>query len=461
MGKEHGKRPGQGADRGTDEQYQGTKSAGDSVQRRGKPGGSTLAAGLQRGRGQTAERPARTARPTTPAEAPDRAAPLPRTAWQQTMSPEMDMAHRGGAALVEHESASGPAVQRQEAHGQAGASGPARARASGVSGADADVEREADESSQDQRLVRVHALLAQHLVGPFNEIEIEQIWDSFGPRVLDVAERHRMLWNHCVERGAKLDEIPAVRAIQSRFRADVQALGRQILRRNDAEARAELMALGINDDDGAVNPAGSPIPVDMQDDYAAELQERAGQLVAARGALAELREVPVGFRSKVGNHASHWELATFDPAQPPSELATRLVPEYMRRESPVHAWDEVMAHHQRLAQAIAILSADSPALYSAVSGENDDRLFDMAAAEPAEARRAMAASLSELLGNIRATIPKIGTDLDDRDLAPLHERLFAGEASASGTRWSRPMYQRAARAMLSEHARSWTKCFRV
>jgi hypothetical protein len=36
----------------------------------------------------------------------------------------------------------------------------------------------------------------------------------------------------------------------------------------------------------------------------------------------------------------------------------------------------------------------------------------------------MAASLSELLANIRATIPKIGTD---RDLVPLHERLFAGE----------------------------------
>jgi hypothetical protein len=66
----------------------------------------------------------------------------------------------------------------------------------------------------------------------------------------------------------------------------------------------------------------------------------------------------------------------------------------------------------------------------------------------------MAASLSELLANIRAAIPKIGTDLDDRDLVPLHEHLFAGEPGASGTSWSRPMHQWAARAMLAEHESS-------
>ena len=358
----------------------------------------------------------------------------------------MDMAHRGATALVEHGGAASQPVQRQEAPGQAGERAPAR---NGQSRGTED----AVPSSEDERLARVRSLLAQRWVGPFNEAEIERIWESFGPRVLDVAERHQALWHACVDRGARLDELPAVRAIQARFRADVQDLTRTILRRNEAEAGAELMALGI-DSDGEIDPAGSPMPVDMQDDYVAELQQRAGQLVAARGALAELREVPVGFREVVGNHASHWEPATFDPAQPPPlDHSSRFVPAHLRAAHQVHAWDEVMAHHQRLAQAIAILSADSPALYSAVSRENDDRLSGMAAADPAAARQAMAASLSELLGNIRATIPKIGTDLDDRDLVPLHDRLFAGEAGASGARWSRPTYQWAARDMLSKHAR--------
>jgi hypothetical protein len=359
------------------------------------------------------EEPPEGGEPVQRQEAPEAGAP-----GQHEQSPEA-----GGPAQRQEAPDSGELAQRQEAP-QASAPVP---------------------SSEDERLARVRALLAQRWVGPFNEAEIERIWDSFGPRVLDVAERHRALWDECLARGAELDALPAVRAVQARFRADVQARAREILRRNDAHVRTEMMALGI-EDSGAINPAGSLIPEDMQADYLVELQERAGDLVAARRALTALRKVPVGFRAVDGNHATRWVPATFDPARPPPlDPSSEIVPAHVRGSAETRSWDEVMQHHQRLAQVVALLSGESPALYATVAREDDDRLADVATGGPAAGRQAMAASLSELLANIRATIPKIGGDLDDRDLVPLHERLFSGEPGASGTSWSRPMHQWAAR----------------
>jgi hypothetical protein len=423
------------------QRYQQPRAIGGIIAPRGKPGGSTLTARLDRGRDPQALRGTRPAHVTPdPGTGPDTktdttsARARADASWNAVFE-TMVHGHASGhddAEPVQRKDAShgGEPVQREEAP-DAG---------------------EPSLSSEDERLARVRMLLAQSWVGPLDEAELEHIWGSFGPRVLDVAERHRTLWDQCIERGAELDELPAVRAVQAHFRADVQARAREILRRNEAHVRAEMMALGI-EDSGAVNPASSLITEDMQADYLAELQERAGDLMAARRALAALRNVPVGFRAVEGHHVTRWVPATFDPSQqPPLGPSSEFVPEHARSGYQMHSWDEVMQHHQRLAQVIALLSGDSPALYATVAREDDDRLADMATGGPTAGQQAMAASLSELLANVRATIPKIGTDLDDRDLVPLHERLFAGEPGASGTSWSQPMYQWAARAMLAEHA---------
>ena len=479
MGNKQGKPPGRGADSGADHPNARTKAAADSTQRRGKPGGSTRTARLDEERRERTRRAARRDRATAAAQTPeeesapttqpdtgpdaedignaqarahascdavfeqmilghapadDEAEPVQQQEEPHTGTPVQRQVAPRTDELAQHEEAPdmGEPVQRQETPG---ASTPAP-------------------SSEDDGLARVRILLAQRWVGPFNELEIERIWDSFGPRVLDVAERHRALWDESVKHGAELDEIPAVRAVQARFRDDVQALARAMLRRNEGKVQAEMMALGI-EERGKVNPAGSLIPEDMQADYLAELQERAGDLVAARRALAALRNVPVGFRAVDGNHATRWVIATFDPTRPPLfDPESEIVPEHVRGSVEMRSWDEAMQHHRQLAQVIASVSGESPALYATVAREDDDRLADMATGGPAAGRQAMAASLSELLANIRATIPKIGTDLDDRDLVPLHQRFFAGELGASGTDWSQPLYQRAARLMLSEHASS-------
>jgi A nuclease family of the HNH/ENDO VII superfamily with conserved AHH len=470
-------------------QWHQSKVTGDSVQPRGKPGARPRTVQLERERMERAQQAAR----HTPATAP---VPIPEKERTTAPDPDAKAALRNAraradascdalfAAMVnrhapadeaelgqhdEDAEEAGEPMQREEAPDTASA--PVQRKEAPDAGAP--VQRQEapdsgelaqrqetpdastpDPSSENEGLARIRELLAQRWVGPFNEAEIERIWGSFGPRVLDIAERNRALWDQCIERGAELDELPAVRAVQATFRADVQARAREVLRRNEATVRAELMALGITDD-GVIYPAGSLIPEDTQADYLAELQERAGDLVAARRALAALRNVPVGFRVVAGKHMIRWVPATFEPTQPPPfGPSSRSVLEHARGGYQMRAWDEVMQHHQRLAQVIALLSGDSPALYATVASEDDDRLADMATGSPTAGRQAMAASLSELLANIRATIPKIGTDLDDRDLVPLHERLFAGEPGASGTNWSQPMHQWAARAMLAEHEQS-------
>jgi hypothetical protein len=457
MGNGHDGKP---SDRRVGQWHQPEGTGGD-VQPRGKPGARPRTVRLERERSQRATH-------ATPASVPTpEEAPAPGTGSDDEPHAKTDGRARADASwdavfeLMVHGRA--PAddgaepVQRDEEAPEAGA--PVQRQEAPGSGELAQ-RQEATQastpvsSSENEGLARIRELLAQGWVGPLDEAEIERIWGSFGPRVLDVAERHRALWDQCIERGAEFDELPAVRAVQARFRADVQARAREILRRNEAQVRAEMMALGV-DDSGSIDPAGSLIPEDMQADYLAELQERAGDLVAARRALAALRNVPVGFRAVEGVHGTRWVPETFDPSQPPLlGPSSEFVPEHVRNGYQMRAWDEVMQHHQRLAQAVALLSSESPALYATVAREDDDRLADMATGGPAAGRQAMAASLSELLANIRATIPKIGSDLDDRDLAPLHERLFAGEPGASGTSWSRPMNQWAARAMLAEHERS-------
>ncbi len=148
---------------------------------------------------------------------------------------------------------------------------------------------------------------------------------------------------------------------------------------------------------------------------------------------------------------SNREPAYFDPAQPPPDGHDAGVSAEIHGAGEMHAWAEVKAHHDRLQAAIATLAGESPALYAPAAQDDTGRLADMAAAPADEARQAMAATLRELLENIRATMPKLGGDLDDRDLTPLHDRLFQGVPGASGTSWSNPLHQSIAREVVEGH----------
>ncbi|WP_233104155.1 AHH domain-containing protein [Haliangium ochraceum] len=307
-----------------------------------------------------------------------------------------------------------------------------------------------DSLSDAERLVFIRALLAQGWVGPRDERALERIWASFDERILAVAGAHIGLWRQSCARGAQLDELPAVRGMQARFRRDVRARARDVLTRNEAYVRAEMEALGTTER-GAVAPTDSVIPADEQADYLASVRERAEDLALARHARDKLASVPVGYERFVSKGGSLWLIVRFQPdARPSFAHDSEAVPEARRAED-ARSWGEVKAHHERLQAVIAQLASTSPVLYQAAAQEDDEALATMAAAPPAEARGTMAERLADLLSDIRATRAKLGGDLDDRDLAPLHEQLFAGAASASGTDWSAPGNRWAAERLLADH----------
>ncbi len=421
------------------------------------PGKSTLTSKLE-------PRPGPIRAPLAPGARP--ALSAHRSLAELTDDPWMDAAHRGSVAftggglgpvqargeITPGEPAAAGPVQRKEAPDTSApdqASPLARARQT----RDIDDIQDVDDfgpASTNERLAFLGVLLAQDWVGPLDEAAIERIWAAFGPRVLDIASQHRDLWDQSIDRGSELDALPAVEATEAKFRADVCLLAHDILRRNEAHVLAEMEALNVTEDD-AIDPAGSVIPEEDQEEHLAHLQWCAYELLAARHALDELRRVPVGYGWITNEFGTHPVPAYFDPAQPPPDGHDADVSAEIHGAGEMHAWTEVKAHHDRLQAAIAILAGESPALYAPAAQDDTVRLADMAAAPADEARQTMAATLRELLANIRATMPKLGGDLDDRDLAPLHERLFQGAPGASGTDWSNPLHQSIAREVVEGH----------
>jgi hypothetical protein len=424
------------------------------------PGRSTLTAKLERTAGRAAG-----ARPAAQS-AITGATPRARTNAGFSQDVWMDAAHRGTVAFTERDLDPGQArgentsgapaaaglVQRKAATGP-GDSGETSPLARARQTRDIDAIKEVDDfgpASTSERLAFLGILLAQQWVGPLDEAAIERIWAAFGPRVLDVASQHRDLWDQSIERGAELDELAAVEATRAKFRADVCLLAHDILRRNEAHVLAEMQALGVTGD-GAIDPASSAIPEESQKEHLAHLQWCAYELLAARHAVDELRRLPVGYGSVATEFGVHWVPAYFDPAQPPPLGHDADVSAAMHGAGEMRAWEEVKAHHDRLRAAIVVLAGESPALYAPAAQDDTARLAEMAASPAAEARQTMAATLRELLANIRATVPKIGDDLDDRDLTPLHERLFQGAPGASGINWSNPLHQSIAREVVEGH----------
>lgn len=304
-----------------------------------------------------------------------------------------------------------------------------------------------------ERLAFIRVLLKQSWVGPLDEGALERIWGSFGARVLTVAGAHPDLWAQSRERGAALDDLRAIEDIKKKFRADVRALAQDTLARNEAHVIAEMEALGIAE-------GGTPdsVTVPVEDEALADIQELAQQAAAARHALKALRHVPVGFNryySKSGFLS--YTPASFDPEKQPALHLLEEVPAQQRSrvgvgsQDELRDWNDVKNHHDRLQAVLASLAARSPGLYAVLAGNDERELADVAAAEPRQARRLIAESLHTVLRNIRATVPKIGDDLDDRDLTPLHQQLFAGTRGKSGIDWSEPLHQWAAQDLLSDH----------
>ena len=74
------------------------------------------------------------------------------------------------------------------------------------------------------KFILIRILLSQGWVGPSDEYALEAIWGSFGESLIVVASANFELWNDCIERGAELEDLPAVQQIRTQFVDDVKAL---------------------------------------------------------------------------------------------------------------------------------------------------------------------------------------------------------------------------------------------
>lgn len=294
--------------------------------------------------------------------------------------------------------------------------------------------------TREARLDEIREILTNWWVGPLNETRLESIWNSFGAQVFEVAAANLDLWNQCIQRGAELNDIAAVDAAKEAFRSDTRQIARNYLNLNEQYILAEMEAAGLAE-------GICLVPTEEQDDRLAELQEIATEVISAQQAQSELRGIEVGTNFLyIPQTDSTLEMpAYFDPQRQPD----------MPSRHAQRSWRDVKEHYDNMAQVISGFANRYPAIYSVLQQGSDEAMATLAAGGPQEARSVISEAFGESLRNIRATRPKIGGDLDDRDLKPIHDQLFSGAQSGiSGIDWSNDLYKGVAEEMLADHERA-------
>ena len=87
-------------------------------------------------------------------------------------------------------------------------------------------------ATERQRLSFISILLNQGWVGPFDEITLALIWNSFGSRLPEVADNNIALWNRCLRRGMDPSDIRELNNMRSAFERDVKTIARNYMEHN-------------------------------------------------------------------------------------------------------------------------------------------------------------------------------------------------------------------------------------
>ncbi|HRW99963.1 MAG TPA: ADP-ribosyltransferase [Cyclobacteriaceae bacterium] len=296
---------------------------------------------------------------------------------------------------------------------------------------DAKAIEDVDVASEPQKIELIDILAHQGWVGPNDETQIENLWDSFDHDLPRVAEENIILFRHCLSVGAALWSIPTVQYLRADFRRDVRITAVGYLAQNRTIVSQEMEQLGIAEEEGEVD---QPI-TDEQEDQINRMQQAAQIVAQLQRGQENLRRIRVGYVMVTGGYTEHSLPVPipvrFDPLEPP-QIPARAEDENMQ------PWETVKAEYERANAVIAALTDLYPALY-AISREgestNTQRFAD--ASTPTAARTQLSPALRRLMSHIIDAQTKLREeDIDPLDLLPIHEQLFAGQATASGTDWS-------------------------
>jgi hypothetical protein len=353
-------------------------------------------------------------------------------------------------------------VQRQSARTPS-APGQALDVDQAIASGDADAVKALDPHGplDDARRVRlIEIVLDQFWVGPSDESWLERCWGALdADALLRFAGPHLDLWDRCRDRGAELDDLPAVGVIRRRFTDEVLALAHHHLYTNQMLVERELEAVGLARD----GSGGEREPTPEQSARLAAIQAASTSLTHLQRAHEAARQARVGWRIGDGGDVDpDWTgrqvkyQVLFDPAGPAPQFTEDPDPEMPPGDIfiyPVVPHAEVKERYDAASERIAALVAAVPALYGLALGGRSDVTGAFADTEdPRGARAVLGGTLTRVLADIRRTGAALGDDLHPLDLTPLHEQLHTGTAPVGTIHWTGGFGWRVASDAARDHA---------
>jgi hypothetical protein len=236
------------------------------------------------------------------------------------------------------------------------------------------------------------------------------------------------LWTSCIDKGAHLEQLAAVKKYQVDFLSDVQTLALGYLAKNRDYLVQERAKLGI----GQQAP-----PSPEQQSYLNDVAAVTAKVKQAQDIIWDLRLVPVGEHLyAMPNGSLQFIPWLFNPDVPPERNLDRSEAD-ARRD-----WDKVNAYYLPLAAFIQAAANQYPTIYAAIQQSDTyrggtNKITDINAADPASARLVIGQVLQGTLDTIaRCDVRIRGNDPDYRDLVPIHTQLKTGAVpSPSGADW--------------------------
>ncbi len=297
-------------------------------------------------------------------------------------------------------------------------------------------------ASEALRFEAIDRILGYFWVGPLDEYDLEALWNSFGRTrietlLTDPAQRKR--WDSCLDRGAELWDIAALRGYRTDFERDVRKVVNSYLNDNRAFVEQEQVALGLR----TPEPGRTGPSTEEQEDRVRQIQTLIESIEMMQWLREQLLLIPVGVELPGAKRLEDvydvihgikppGQEQGFRPGWPP-EMPwdnSYLPPPHGRKYADVQdSWDLLDHAGRELADI-------SPVAFAALT---TNRLGEVSAdRDPATARTVMAGLLATIHGNITRTIESLASDdLDWRELQVIHARLFAGDTSRGTADWSR------------------------
>lgn len=284
----------------------------------------------------------------------------------------------------------------------------------------------------DKRALCIQMVHSNSWVGPEDEMVLESIWNSFGPKGI---ESYFSLFQQSVNYGVDYERIEFFHTMKREFQTATRSKAGGYLKSNLELAKKEMAQLGIPETEGQGQNADLSAENEKK---MKDIQDAAALVGDAMKAKKHLEELQVGFTTRGGAHKVYY--------RKPGESASRFVWRQYFRDGPpemstlpdgaqvngpkTFPYSEVKGHYDAVNGIIEGYSAKYPGLYTLALGGQLEELVKKDS--PQQVQTMMGEGLRTLVANIQKAQPMISSgDLDHLELLPIHAQL-----TNSDPKWS-------------------------